>query len=182
MVPVTVSGTVSDMGARITSVQYNVHDRETNTTTGNLPVTLDSNGHYSFTVDLQARRSGRDKTGRQYTIDILASDSALASSTDSAMVIVPHDRGHGIFVPPGPSGVTVTSPPATPPTSPSPSSPVIISNPGNSGEHGNQGDQGGEGDQSDQGDQGDQGGGPGNGHGNDNGNGHGNGHNKGGGD
>ena len=198
-VPVTVSGTVTDRGATLNPVQFNVHNSETGTTTHNRLVTLNGNGQYSFIVDLQARRSGRDKAGRLYTINILASDSHGASGTDSAFVIVPHDQGHPVLVPAGPfittinsppvapptspsPSTTVTSPPVSPPASPSPSSPVIISNPGNSGKHGNQGDQGDRGDQGDQGDQGDEGGGRGNGHGHGNDNGNGNGHKKAGGD
>jgi hypothetical protein len=94
-VPVTVSGTITDTGATVNSVQYNVQDSEGINNIGNTPVTL-SNGHYSFVVDLQARRSGQDKAGRMYTIDILASDTGTppTSATDSEVVIVPHDRGH----------------------------------------------------------------------------------------
>ena len=96
LVPVHVSGTISDDVGTVNSVQYTVQDSEAATTAPILsgPVTLSNSGQYSFTVDLQALCSGHDHNGRQYTINITAGDNAGVSATDFAIVTVPHDQGH----------------------------------------------------------------------------------------
>ena len=58
------------------------------------PVTLGSNGSYSFTIQLQASRNGNDKDGRKYTITVRAQDNAGNNGLASTNVIVPHDQGN----------------------------------------------------------------------------------------
>jgi len=94
LVPVHVSGNISDNVATVNSVQYNVQDSETGGQILSGPVMLGQDGHYSFRIRLQARRAGQDLNGRQYTINVIASDTQGNSNNDSAVVIVPHDRGH----------------------------------------------------------------------------------------
>ena len=96
MVPVTVSGTITDMGSTVTSAEYTIHDSETGTTSAPVAITSLS-GSYSFMVELQARRAGSDRAGRGYTISVSAVDQAGTEATDSADVIVPHDMGHQGF-------------------------------------------------------------------------------------
>jgi hypothetical protein len=100
-VPVTVSGMITDTGAPLSSVglQYNVQDSETGTTSPNMTpqIQLTQSGMYSFTVELQARRSGHDRPGRIYTINVFASDMTGGSDMAFAKVIVPHDQGHRFF-------------------------------------------------------------------------------------
>ena len=96
MVPVTVSGTITDMGSTVTSAEYTIHDSETGTTSAPVAITSLS-GSYSFMVELQARRAGSDRAGRDYTISVSAVDQAGTEATDSADVIVPHDMGHHGF-------------------------------------------------------------------------------------
>lgn len=55
---------------------------------------VDSSGHYSFRVQLQASRSGQDHDGRQYTIFVVAQSGAGRTATQSVVVTVPHDQGH----------------------------------------------------------------------------------------
>jgi hypothetical protein len=98
-VPVHVSGTVTDSDTRATldpSITYTVFDSETGTQIRMGTATLDSQDDYSFHVSVQARRSGHDFNGRQYTISVMATDSDKNTASDSAVVTVPHDQGnHG---------------------------------------------------------------------------------------
>jgi hypothetical protein len=94
-VDVRVSGNVSvtDSAAHVTEVRYDVQDSQ-GAIEPSGPVMLDANGHYSFVVALEARRSGQDFNGRTYTISITSSDNLGDTNTQSTTVIVPHDRGH----------------------------------------------------------------------------------------
>ena len=58
------------------------------------PFTINPDGTYSFTVNLQASRIGSDKDGRQYTISVFAKDNAGNPGSSSIVISVPHDRGH----------------------------------------------------------------------------------------
>jgi hypothetical protein len=58
------------------------------------PVSVASNGAYSFTTSLEARRDGQDKNGRLYTITVGAQDNAGNAASVTTTVIVPHDQGN----------------------------------------------------------------------------------------
>ena len=46
---------------------------------------VDANGNFSFVVDLDSSRSGKDKNGRVYAIDVTAYDGAGNVSTTVAL-------------------------------------------------------------------------------------------------
>lgn len=94
MVPVTMAGTITDAasGVHVRTATYAVIDEYGSVQpSGN--VTLGANGHYSFTVPLQASRNGNDTDGRQYTITVSAQDQAGNTGSASTGVTVPHDQG-----------------------------------------------------------------------------------------
>lgn len=93
MVPVTVSGTITEPGCTITSAAYAVKD-EYGEVQPSGPVRLGAGGAYSFTVLLQASRLGSDLDGRLYTITVEASNNAGKTGSQAGRVIVPHDQGH----------------------------------------------------------------------------------------
>ncbi|HEV2732457.1 MAG TPA: hypothetical protein VGV15_20695 [Terriglobales bacterium] len=95
MVPVAVSGTITDTGSgvNLSSGTFAVSD-EYGTVQPTGPMSIDGNGKYSFIVNLQAFRLGSDKDGRQYTISAFAKDNAGNLGSNSIVVTVPHDQGH----------------------------------------------------------------------------------------
>jgi hypothetical protein len=95
MVPVTVSGTITDglSGVNPSTAAFAVID-EYGTVQPNGPVTLGTGGSYSFSVRLQASRKDTDLNGRQYTITVSASDYAGNAGSAATIVTVPHDQGH----------------------------------------------------------------------------------------
>lgn len=94
MVPVTVSGTITDTGSGVNanSAAYSVKD-EYGEVQPMGAITLGPGGNYSFTVLLQASRRGSDLDGRRYTITVRAKDNAGNGGSKTRAVIVPHDRG-----------------------------------------------------------------------------------------
>ena len=95
MVPVTVSGTITDTdsGVNLSSGSFAVTD-EYGTVQPAGPLTINPDGTYLFTVNLEASRKGSDKDGRQYTISVFAKDNAGNLGSSSIVVSVPHDQGH----------------------------------------------------------------------------------------
>jgi len=93
MVPVTVSGTITDTGCTVTTAVYAVKD-EYGEMQPSGPITLGDRGAYSFTVLLQASRLGNDLDGRLYTVTVSASNNAGKTGSQASAVIVPHDEGH----------------------------------------------------------------------------------------
>jgi hypothetical protein len=95
MVPVTISGTITDVGSGVNpnSAAYTVKD-EYGEVQPKGAITLGAGGSYSFAVLLQASRSGTDLDGRRYTVTVHARDNAGNAASKSAAVIVPHDQGH----------------------------------------------------------------------------------------
>lgn len=93
MVPVTISGTITDTGCSVTNAAYAVTDEY-----GELQpigaVTLGAGGVYSLTILLQAARHGTDLDGRLYTVTVNASNNAGKTGSSTGAVIVPHDQGH----------------------------------------------------------------------------------------
>jgi hypothetical protein len=92
MVPVTVSGTITDTGCTITSAAYAVTD-EYGQVQPSGPVTLGTGGAYFLTVGLQASRLGNDLDGRLYTITVSARNNVSNTGSQAGTVIVPHDQG-----------------------------------------------------------------------------------------
>jgi len=91
MVPVTVSGTITDTGCAIAGAAYAVTD-EYGQVQPSGPVTLGAGGAYSFTVLLQASRLGTDLDGRLYTVSVSASNNAGKTESQVATVTVLHDE------------------------------------------------------------------------------------------
>jgi glycosidase len=95
MVPVTVSGTITDglSGVNPSTAAFRVLD-EYGDIQPSGPVSLGSGESYSFTVLLQASRNGSDRNGRQYKIIVSANDFAGNLGSAVTTVIVPQDQGH----------------------------------------------------------------------------------------
>jgi Pro-kumamolisin, activation domain/Bacterial Ig-like domain (group 1) len=93
MVEVTISGTIADSGSGVNggTAAYAVTD-EYGLVQPSGSITLDENGNYSFTIQLQASRLGTDKDGRQYTITVTAQDNAGNGGSASTVVVVSHDQ------------------------------------------------------------------------------------------
>lgn len=92
-VQVTITGSINDTtpGIDLASGHFAVSDEYGQVQpSGSFAIAAD--GRYSFTVGLVASRQGNDRSGRQYTIAILASDLAGNTGSASAVVIVPHDQ------------------------------------------------------------------------------------------
>ena len=98
LVPVTVSGTITDnepggTGVNASTAAYAVTD-EYGLLQPRGPIPLGANGSYSFTIHLQASRDGNDRDGRQYIITVSALDNAGNAGSAATGVLVPHDQGH----------------------------------------------------------------------------------------
>jgi hypothetical protein len=93
MVPVNISGTISDPGCTVTSAAYDVKDEYGQVQPRGL-VTLGAGGAFSFTALMQSSRRGTDLDGRVYTITVSAMNNALKSGSKATTVTVPHDHGH----------------------------------------------------------------------------------------
>jgi hypothetical protein len=93
MVPVTVSGTITDTGSGVStsSAAYAVKD-EYGEIQPKGAIHLSSGGSYSFTILLQASRRGVDLNGRRYTITVRAKDNAGNRGSKTRVVTVPHDQ------------------------------------------------------------------------------------------
>jgi probable HAF family extracellular repeat protein len=100
MVPVSVSGTITDNEPGGTGVDAGTASFEVKDEYGSVQpsgdITLDANGNYTFTIQLQASRHGNDRDGRQYTITVRALDTAGNEGSAATSVIVPHDQGPSI--------------------------------------------------------------------------------------
>jgi hypothetical protein len=94
MVPVTVSGTMTEpggAGVNPSTAAYVVLD-EYGLVQPKGAVSLSADGSYSFTIQLQASRNGNDKDGRQYHITVSGEDNVGNMGSSSTLVIVPHDQ------------------------------------------------------------------------------------------
>ncbi len=91
MVPVTISGTITDAGSGVnaSSAKFAVQD-EYHRIQPHGTVTLDAAGNYSFTILLRASRGRSDLNGRKYTIGVNAMDNAGNRAAKWSRVTVPH--------------------------------------------------------------------------------------------
>ncbi|HTC93457.1 MAG TPA: hypothetical protein VK699_08395 [Terriglobales bacterium] len=95
LVTVTVSGTMTDTqsGVNPNSGTFTVTD-EYGTVQPSGTFTINADGSYAFTVQLEASRQGDDLDGRLYTITVQGSDNAGNAGSATTTVVVPHDQGH----------------------------------------------------------------------------------------
>lgn len=93
MVPVTISGTVTDTGCTVTTAAYTVTD-EYGEVQPKGAITLGPEDNYTFIILLQASRLGTDLDGRRYTVTVRAKDNAGNEGSNTSVVTVPHDQGH----------------------------------------------------------------------------------------
>ena len=95
MVPVTISGTMTDSqsGVNDSTAAFAVTD-EYGLVQPSGPITVGTNGSYSFVISLQASRHGDDHDGRLYAIRVSVQDNAGNLGTATTTVVVPHDQGH----------------------------------------------------------------------------------------
>lgn len=93
MVPVTLTGKMTDnlSGVDPNTAQFWVVD-EYGKVQPSGAITLNADGTYSFTIDLEASRLGQDKDGRTYTVYIKCLDFACNPTTVSVVITVPHDQ------------------------------------------------------------------------------------------
>lgn len=96
MVPVTLSGKMTDnlSGVDPNTAQFWVVD-EYGKVQPSGAITLNADGTYSFTIDLEASRLGQDKDGRTYTVYIKCLDFACNPTTVTVVITVPHDQRGG---------------------------------------------------------------------------------------
>ena len=95
MLPVTISGTITDTGTgcTVTSAAYAVTD-EYGLVQPSGSIIVGADGGYSLIVPLQASRLGPDLDGRLYTVSVSATNNAGKTGLQAYTVIVPHDQGH----------------------------------------------------------------------------------------
>lgn len=95
MVPVTISGTITDTGSGVDTASgaYSTVDSYGAVQPAGT-FTINADGTYSCTLSLEASRKGSDKAGRTYTVTITAKDKAGNVGTATVVVTVPHDQGH----------------------------------------------------------------------------------------
>jgi hypothetical protein len=91
----TISGLVRDQlsGVAPGSVTFRVIDEYGEIQPAG-PVSLQSDGTFSFVVMLEARRLGADQSGRDYRVVVTASDTVGNQTSAFTMVNVPHDQGN----------------------------------------------------------------------------------------
>jgi len=96
LVSVTVSGSITDIGPSRTGINpntafYAVKD-EYGIVQPTGAISVDSDGRYSFAIQLQASRKANDKDGREYLITVSAEDNVGNKGSSSVQVVVPHDQ------------------------------------------------------------------------------------------
>ena len=96
MIPVTVSGTITDAGSGINvgTAIYAITD-EYGTVQPGGNISLATGGGFGFTIYLEALRNEDDMDGRHYVISISAQDNASNNASSTAQVIVPHRLKQG---------------------------------------------------------------------------------------
>jgi hypothetical protein len=91
---VTISGSMSDdlSGIDPASATFAVVD-EYGALQPSGSFTVQDDGTFSFTLQLDAWRDGKDLDGRHYSINLTAADNAGNIATRTISVLVPHDQG-----------------------------------------------------------------------------------------
>ncbi len=94
IVPVTISGTITDMGSGVdpSSATFQVTD-EYGLVHPSGSIAVNDDGSYRVQVSLTASREGSDRDGRTYSITVSAKDKAGNLGSGKTEVHVPHDRG-----------------------------------------------------------------------------------------
>lgn len=91
IVPVTVSGTASDAGSGVGTIEWRVIDEYGRyQPSGSLAVS--GNGPFGFQVPLLADRRGNDKDGRHYRIEVAVVDRVGNRLVAAPLVVNVHDR------------------------------------------------------------------------------------------
>ena len=86
IIPVTVSGTITDLDS-VSTASYQIQDEYgTLTSTDSTPITVNPDGTFSFTIWLDVRPQHHDKDGRQYEIIITAVPSRSCKSRISRRI------------------------------------------------------------------------------------------------
>ncbi len=93
MVPVDVFGTITSAGCTLTTAGFVVADEYGKIQPSGL-IAPAVDGVYSFTVLLQASRSGADVNGRVYNISVNAANNSARTASETVTIIVPHDQRH----------------------------------------------------------------------------------------
>jgi hypothetical protein len=93
MIGVTVSGTITDTGSGVdqSSGTFTVSDEDGNVQPSGA-ITINADGTYSFNVQLQSARSGTDRNGRQYTVNVYVKDKAGNVGMAWTVVTALHDQ------------------------------------------------------------------------------------------
>jgi hypothetical protein len=93
MVPVTVTGTITDAlsGVDPATAAFHVVDSYGSVQPAGA-IALNADGTYSFTTSLEASRLGTDKAGRTYQIVVTATDRAGNAGSSTVIVSVPHNQ------------------------------------------------------------------------------------------
>ena len=86
-ITVTISGSATDALSGISSASFNVID-EYGVAQPSGPVTVQTNGTYSFTLSLPATKNGSDKNGHLYTIQVTGLDQAGNSTTATTTLTI----------------------------------------------------------------------------------------------
>jgi len=89
MTPVRVYGSITD--ATTVRATYAIVDEYKTYSTAGETISVAPDGTYSFTVSLEAWRTGTDSDGRTYTIIVTAVDGAGNTASKSVVVKVPHN-------------------------------------------------------------------------------------------
>ncbi|MEO6238666.1 MAG: VCBS repeat-containing protein [Vicinamibacterales bacterium] len=94
-VPVTISGTITDMGSGVdpSSARFQVTD-EYGIVHPSGSIVVNQDGSYRVRIWLTASRQGSDRDGRTYTITVSAKDKAGNLGSGKTEVHVPHDAAH----------------------------------------------------------------------------------------
>lgn len=93
-VAVTLTGEATDQGTGLASITFRVIDEYGEVEPEIESVPLDGRESFGWTrtVALEARRLGRDRDGRRYTIEVTVTDRACNARTFTVDVLVPHDQ------------------------------------------------------------------------------------------
>jgi len=90
LVPVQFTGRAVDEESTIGVISFNVHDEYRRLQpSGTVDV---RDGRFSFTVYLEASRTGQDRDGRHYVVTVTAHDLAGNQATATAEAVVLHDH------------------------------------------------------------------------------------------